>query len=91
MTYAIMYAVRSVTDKSLYRSRHESFSRGTGFQEAQLWSNPKTAAKEARYQEERRRWSQDCIDRKVYGDDYNGVAQYMGACEVVEVRIPEPA
>lgn len=77
--HIVLYAVRSLEDPRKYRSYGESFTNGVPFADAQLWRNPKTAAKEARYQEERREWSKS-----------HGGSSYMGPCEVVPVRIGEP-
>jgi hypothetical protein len=81
----ILYRVRSREDPTKWRSYAESFSRGKPFEDAQLWRNPKSAAKEAKYQEERRAWSQELVDKGVHKE-----LSYMGPCDVVAVRIEEP-
>lgn len=83
---AILYGVRSKENPKLWRSYGESFTRGVPFQDAQFWRNPKTAAKEAAYQEARRKQSEEWVARGVHDS-----LSYMGPCEVVSIEIPEPA
>lgn len=83
--FITLYAVRSVEDPTKWRSHGESYSRGKPFEDAQFWRNPRTAAKEARYQEERR-----ALADKWVADGLHKSTSYMGQCEVVPVRIEEP-
>ncbi len=84
--FITLYAVRSVEDPTKWRSFGESFSTGKPFEDAQFWRNPKTAAKEARYQEEHRALADERVTKGIYK-----TTSYMGQCEVVPVRIEEPA
>lgn len=81
--YITLYGVRSVEDPTRWRSYSNSFTRGAPFEDAQFWRNPRSAAKEARYQEERREWSKQHTKT---GMPFS----YMGQCEVVPIRIEEP-